>query len=245
MDDNINPQQQMQPEQQKPGIKGKLSGAVSGAKNLSMKVGKSAYSAAKKGTSLFMGMSKRSKIITIAVASAVVIGIILLSSSGGGNQSAKNTDPNRQLSAFPQVLKGTSIGTADVGSTAYLGDLEITVQNFNEGSYIDLAIDPVTGQRIQRGYGQARIKIFNTSSEDTDIIYFGMTDDLGNQYDHDSSVAAFVGGAKDFGRGRQMFPRTIREGSLLFSEIDENANSVQLIFYSDVRQDKVIFEIER
>lgn len=153
---------------------------------------------------------------------------------------------------FSAIRKGELAATGAVGSKVIMGDLEITLLDTMEGTYHPLEVDENFKRVPPRGYFGAQVMIFNTAYNEKEFLLFGLTDDLGNQYERDKEIDFYVDGARDFGPAREIYPRTIRGGDigsekvyLLFPAIDPGAKKLQLIVMSETQNKKAVFDIER
>lgn len=149
-----------------------------------------------------------------------------------------------KLEVFPILNKGKIVGTFQVGDKANLGDLQVTLRNTREDSYRTLEVDS-SGKRIVRSYFGIQLEIFNTSSNANDRIFFGLTDENGNKYERNKEIEFYLNDTKDFGSAKEIYPRTIRDGYLLFPALDPTVKKLQLVVFSEARKEKIIFEIER
>lgn len=161
----------------------------------------------------------------------------------GGLSSGSNK--NGKVDIFS---KGKLMGTYGLGDTAILGNLEITLHNTKEGSYKTFG-QGASNSRISKTFFGANVKIFNTAPgpglENTEILFMGLKDDLGREYDRDRSIEFALGNIKDYGPDKNVWPRTIREGYLLFPGPPKESESLNLIIYSDVLKQKIIFDLVR
>jgi len=197
-------------------------------------------------TIIFKTAANRKK--TWLIAAAVFIIIIIGAASvpyfyspPGKSKTAKG-QPKPDI--FSEFKKADLVGTFKTGETARLGDLEVTLYNIKEGQIRTLELND-DGSRKMQSYFGAQVKVFNTGSTVTEYIAMGLEDDKGNQYEPDSSVGFYLDNIKDFGWAKDSYPRTIREGYLLFQAPDKSATKLQLTFFSDVSKKKIIFEIPR
>jgi len=131
-----------------------------------------------------------------------------------------------------------------VEQTAKLGTLEINVYNVEESSYSALELDE-NYQRIIKRYLAVQIKVFNPSNDKTENLLIGLMDDRGNKYNLDPAVSSYVPDLKEFGRNMNIYPRIIQEGYIFFSNVDERATEVQLIFAVTSTKEKIAFKINR
>jgi hypothetical protein len=174
----------------------------------------------------------------------IVGGIIYYLNFSQQNGKESNAGKKEKIDIFTEIKKGELVGTFGFNEKARLGDLEITLLNTKEGSFRTLELDK-NNKRIVRNYFGIQAKVFNTGNITTEILFIGLKDEKSNKYELDHSVAFYVDGLKDFGISKQVFPRTIREGYLFFSDVSKEAKKLQLIFYSNVSKNKIVFEFER
>jgi len=111
-----------------------------------------------------------------------------------------------------------------------------------ESSYSALELDE-NYQRISRRYLAFQIKVFNPSYDKTENLLIGLSDDHGNRYNPDPAVSLYVPDLKEFGRNMNIYPRIIQEGYVFFTDVDENAEKIQLIFALESTREKIAFEI--
>jgi len=157
---------------------------------------------------------------------------------------AVGTEGAKEASVFSILKQGDIVGTFTVGEKARFGDLQVSLHNIVEDSYRTLETDS-DGTRMTRGYIGAQIEVFNMSNNTNDVLYFGLTDDQGNQYERDREIEFYLNSTKDFGIAKEIYPRSIRDGYLLFPAPSKEARKLQLIVFSDVRKEKIVFDIER
>ncbi|MBI4837285.1 MAG: hypothetical protein HY813_02695 [Candidatus Portnoybacteria bacterium] len=157
--------------------------------------------------------------------------------AGDGKEGGK-------INIFAEAEKGELVGTFAVGGVAQMGDLEVTLYNIRKGAFQTLELDQ-NNNRISKNYVATNLKVFNTSSVTTEILFIGLEDDKGNQYEMDKGASFYLGDIKDFLWGKESFPRTIREGYITFTGVDEKAEKLKLIIFGNVSKKKIIFEFER
>jgi len=145
---------------------------------------------------------------------------------------------------FSAIRKGELVGTGVVGSKVMVGSLEVTLQEVIEGSYRPLELD-AQGNRVTKNYFAAKIMIFNTDPSGKEFLLFGLTDELGGQYERDTDVEFYVDTIKDFGPAKEIYSRTIREGYLVFEDPGVDAKNLQLTILSETTNKKVVFDIAR
>jgi len=180
--------------------------------------------------------------VTALVLVAIIAGIIYF--SGGEDQKVVVDNKNKKIDVFAEIEKGELVGTFAVGETVRLGEMEITLQNVKRDSFRTLELDS-DGNRINKNYVGANLKVFNTSNITTEYIFIGLEDDKGNQYEMDKGAGSYIDGIKDFGWATDSYPRTIREGYALFTSVDQIATNLKLIIFSNISKKKIIFEFER
>lgn len=186
------------------------------------------------------------KNIKIAAIAIVVVAVLVGSyfyffQSGTTDQSVGE---KKEAAIFDVLETGKVVGTFGVGEKARFGDLQITLHNTRDGSYKTLETG-FGGERIYKDYFGAQIEVFNMSHNTNDILFFGMTDDLGNQYERDREIEFYLDDTKDFGIAKEIYPRSIRDGYLLFPAVDKKAKKIEIVVFSDVRKEKIVFEIHR
>lgn len=191
---------------------------------------------------------KKQILIVAGVVVLVVVGAFVLYLS----QDAVISWYKKESPAFSTMRKAELAATGQVGSKVTMGDLEITLSDIIEGTYHPLEVDENFKRISPRGYFGAQVMIFNTGYNQKEFLLFGLADDLGNQYERDKEIDFYVGGVRDFGPAREIYPRTIRGGDignekayLLFPAQDPNAKKLQLTVMSETTNKKVVFEIEK
>jgi len=186
----------------------------------------------------------------------VFFGIIILLMGGlslyfffpeiGKSTDGKKTE--EKIDVLKAINKGKLVGTSKLGETINMGNLEITLWNTKEGSYKSFELDP-SNNRISKTYFGANMKIFNTGSgpglDNNEILYMIYEDDFGKQYERDSIIEFLLGNIKDYGPDKNVWPRTIREGYLLFPGPAKESKNLKLIIYSEVSKEKIVFELVR
>ena len=172
--------------------------------------------------------------------------IILILIIGGGVWAYKNfKNSDSEQSVFNIFKKGESVGTAPgVGQTIFLGNLRIKLLGIVEGTYRPLEVDEF-GRRKEVGYFGANVEIYNQDLNITDHLLYGLTDDLGNEYERDLGIEFYLDDVKDIGPADNYIAQTLRDGFLLFPAINEKAKKLELTVYSKERDQKITFEIER
>lgn len=192
-------------------------------------------------------LANQKRILAGLLAGAVLVGV------GAGSfyllqwWKYRNESP-----AFHALRKAELAATGQVGSKVTMGNLEITLLDAMEGTYHPLEVDENFKRIPPRGYFGARIMIFNTGYSEKEFLLFGLTDDLGNQYERDREIDFYAEGVRDFGPAKEIYPRTIRGGDigdektyLLFPTVDPSAKKLQLTVMSETQNKKAIFDIER
>ena len=183
---------------------------------------------------------RKTIVLVILVLSIATIGLIWQSSlkEKEGEPSAGLNDKDIVLfEGEPSAIFGTE-------QTAKLGTLEINVYDVEESSYSPLELDE-NYQRITKTYLAVQIKVFNPSYNKTENLLIGLTDDRGNRYNLDPEVSFYVPNLKEFGRNMTIYPRIIQEGYIFFTDVDENAKELQLIFAASSTKEKIAFKVER
>jgi hypothetical protein len=106
-----------------------------------------------------------------------------------------------------------------------VGNLEIDVLKAEEGSYTAFEVIEGEPQRIQKKYYAVYTRVFNPSN--TEKVTFSsikLVDDLKNEYLPDIRILfdlrSSPQGFKEFGRDMVIYPRVIREGNIVFPEIN-------------------------
>ena len=155
---------------------------------------------------------------------------------------------------FASMRKGELMGAGRVGSKIVMGDLEVSLLDVIDGTYSPLEVDKEFKRIPPRGYFGAQVMIFNTSYNQKEFLLFGLTDDLGNQYERDVEIEFYLDGVRDFGPAREIYPRTIRgeafgngndKAYLLFPAIVPEAKKLELTIFSETTNKKVVFDIEK
>lgn len=152
------------------------------------------------------------------------------------NRRKINNNTNEQnIKTFEQVGK--------------IGVLEIEILKAEEGSYSTFEVIDGQAQRIEKQYYKVYTKVFNPSSADKAVFKsIKLVDDLNNEYEPDISILFDLrtspGPFKEFGRDMNIYPRTIREGDIVFPEISQDAKILQLVFENETGE-KAAFEFEK
>jgi len=195
-----------------------------------------------------LSSSRANVIVFFAVLVLLVGGGALYFYFPGGNKSGDSKKSEKEVDVLAEIKKGKLIGTAKVGETINMGNLEITLYNTKEGSYKTLERD-ISNNRISATFFGANMKIFNTAFgpglENNEVLFMSLEDDSGKKHERDPSIEFLLGNIKDYGPDKNVWPRTIREGYLLFPGPTKEAMSLKLTIYSDVSEEKVIFELVR
>ncbi len=188
---------------------------------------------------------RRKKIVFPVLAVVIAGGLLFSYFNIFQNKEQKSiTDKNGKIDIFAEAAKGELVGTFAVGSVARLGELEVTLYNIRNGSFSTLELDK-NNNRISKNYVAANLKVFNTGSMTTEILFIGLEDDKGNQYEMDKSASSYLNDIKDFSWAKESYPRTIREGYVTFTNINETVKKLKLIIFGNVSKKKIIFEFER
>ncbi len=186
---------------------------------------------------------RKTIILVILVLGIVIIGLIW--QFGQLGMKEKEGKPSAGLSDKDVILfEGEPSALFSMEQTAKLGTLEINVYNVEESSYSALELDE-NYQRIIKRYLAVQIKVFNPSNDKTENLLIGLMDDRGNKYNLDPAVSSYVPDLKEFGRNMNIYPRIIQEGYIFFSNVDERATEVQLIFAVTSTKEKIAFKINR
>ena len=187
---------------------------------------------------------RKTIVLVILVLGIVIIGLIWQFGQLGIKE--KEGEPSAGLSNKDVILfEGEPSALFSVEQTAKLGTLEINVYNVEESSYSALELDE-NYQRIIKRYLALQIRVFNSSPGKTENILIGLMDDRGNKYKPNYSVAKDIFKdikVKEFGRNMNIYPRIIQEGYIFFTDVDENAEKIQLIFALESTGEKIVFEI--
>lgn len=198
--------------------------------------------------SAIIQLHNKNKFIVPAVAFVLFItiagGISYFSFFRGDSQKLAGTKKEQKADVFTEATKGELVGTFIVNPNekARLGELEIILYNIRKGSFRTLELDQ-NNNRINKNYVGANLKVFNTSSITTENLFIGLEDSKSNQYEMDKSASSYIGDIKDFGWAKESYPRTIREGYVVFTGVDEAAGKLNLIIFSNVSKKKILFEI--
>ena len=181
--------------------------------------------------------NKKLLFITIAI-------LIVILVAGGLSYYFLRGDEGEQ-SIFSIFKKGELVATGTgVGQTVWLGNLRVTLFDVRDGSYRPLELDD-RGQRVTRGYFGADIEVYNSDLNTTDFLIYGLTDDLGNEYERDFDIDFYLDDIQDLGVAKNYIPQTLRRGFLFFPPINEGAKKLELTVFSEVQNKKIIFEIPR
>ena len=192
-----------------------------------------------------IGMGALGKIAAIKKTYTVFLIIFLITVIGGVSSYFIIRGGGNEKSAFSLIKKGELVGsTVGFGNTVWLGNLKITLQKSVEDSYRPLELDEY-GRRVTKTYFGIDLEVYNTDLNVTDFLVYGLTDDLGNEYERDFEVEFYIDDKKDLGKADNYIPQTLRRGYLFFPPIDEKAKKLELAVYSKVQDKKIVFEIER
>ncbi len=157
----------------------------------------------------------------------------------------KSEQENKPIITEESILfKGSPSAIFQLGETATLASLQITASDKKESSYLSSELDQ-NNRRIIKRYFAIKIKVFNPSQIQTEDLLIGLKDDQGNTYRPDYGVRFFVRNLKDFGKNMTIYPRIIQEGYIFFTDINENARELHLIFAASSTQEKIAFKVER
>lgn len=180
-------------------------------------------------------------IVLFVIISAIIIGLFwnLKIGQKGINSNWSNQDATGNL-----LFKEQPIYVHQIGETAKIGSLEINLYNYKESSFQTLEVNKEY-QRIEKKYIALQIRVFNISSDETENLSFGLLDDLGNQYLPDYSISSYVPDLKEFGRNMNIYPRIIQEGYIFFSDINEAANEIRLVFGIESPNERIDFSFKR
>ncbi len=175
------------------------------------------------------------------ITTAILIVILI---TGGLSYYFLRGDEGEQ-SIFSIFKRGELVATGSgVGQTVWLGNLRVTLFDARDGSYRPLELDD-RGQRITREYFGADIEVYNSDLNTTDFLIYGLTDDIGNEYERDFDVDFYLDDIQDLGVAKNYIPQTLRRGFLLFPPINKEAKKIELTVFSEVQNKKIIFEIPR
>jgi len=184
----------------------------------------------------FWKKNKKIVVISIPVLMLIVAGVVVFSPAVTGPKLTEKGETD--------YFSGSKlIGTYGVGDMARLGNMEITLVATEEGEYNSFDRDSA-GNRIQRGYYLAKIKIFNAGQGITYKIHHRLLDDKKGMYKTNYSIASFTE-KTPFGIDINSYPRTIREGYLMFQDINKDAEELTLEFVIESTQEKIAFIIPR
>src|SRR3989344_8923567 len=194
----------------------------------------------KRGILIEKVVANKRKFLIVAIAAAVVItGGVSSYLFWGGKGGGKNP------SAFSLIKKGELVGSAvGLGQTVWIGNLKVTLHQSVEESYRPLELDEL-GRRVTKTYFGIDLEVYNTDLNVTDFLVYGLTDDLGNEYERDFEVEFYLDDKKDLGKADNYISQTLRRGYLFFPPINEKAKKLELAVYSKVQDKKIVFEIER
>ena len=168
---------------------------------------------------------------------ALIIGFVITS---GEKKEVVNLQGKEESILF----EGKPSAVFKINEDASLSTLQINVFDIREASYLSLELDE-NSQRINKKYLAVPTKVFNSSMNTTEVLLIGLIDNHGNTYKVDQTASAYISDMKGFGRNMNIFPRIIQEGYLFFTDIDENAKKMQLIFAIESTKEKIAFEFNR
>ena len=143
------------------------------------------------------------------------------------------------------AIKETTTGKLNEKQT--LGNLEITLISATEDSYESFELVNETYEIVQTNYYKVYINVFNPSSDEKETFSsIRIEDNLGNKYETNTEILFDLRSSdfKEFGRDMVIYPRVIREGYIVFPEIDEKAKKLKLIFETE-KGGKAVFEFEK
>ncbi len=200
---------------------------------------------------LFMGAKnkimlwpRKKKIIILAVLVLAVGAVVLLTAKPFSKSNPKTAADRIKAEESNILFKGKTNVTAKMGDSVNLGNLKVDFYNIKESSY--LSFDKDSNQnRITVRYLAAQISVQNISGDKTENILIGLKDDKGNNYRLDFAVPFYVDDTRDFGRNMMMFPRTITDGYVFFSNVAEDAKNLELIVALSPSKEKAAFKFER
>ncbi len=189
-------------------------------------------------TSLKNILRQKQKIFIFVAAILIIIGLIVVGKSFINPEVVnKQTDDDILFGGKPTAI-------FNLGQTAKLGSLEITIDDKKESSYTSLELDE-NYQRTKIDYLAIRVKVFNPSPTQTENLLIGLIDNQKSKYKPSFSIAHDIAELKDFSRNTSIFPRIIQEGYLFFTNINKESGKMQLIFVIRSTQEKIAFEFER
>lgn len=192
----------------------------------------------------FMAWPRNKKLIVSAVVVlAVAVGVkaIVWPFSKGGAQNPKDAAAQEEYNI---LFKGKTTATAGMGKSINLGPLKLDFYNIRESSYLSFDKDE-NQNRITKRYLAAQVHVQNINGEKSESILIGLSDDQGKKYRMDYSVPFYIADMRDFGRNMVMYPRTITEGYIFFSDVDEKAKNLELIIALPSTKERAIFKFER
>jgi hypothetical protein len=158
--------------------------------------------------------------------------------AGSGSKDSKDFD----ISAICRQIIPASVNYAK------LGNLRINVTSIPNGIYHDRNPDTLEG--VEKSYYGFYVKVSNDfttptgiySSEENEIFTdIKLFDDLGNEY-RPLPAGNVIPDAQGVEGSMNIYPQTIREGYVIFSEIDEKASRLSLIF--ETAKGNAIFDYE-
>ena len=158
------------------------------------------------------------------------------------NQTIEETE--KQTSPKISITSGTIKETEKLEEKQILGNLEITLISALEDTYGTFELINKTYEKVWKKYYKVYIKVFNPSSNEKESFsIIELEDNFGDKYELDNNILLNLGGSdfKEFGRNMTIYPRVIREGYLVFPEIDSDAKELKLIFETE-KGGKAVFE---
>ena len=191
----------------------------------------------------FMSWSAKVR-VAVLVGVVLVIGGVVFLTVKPFSKAGMSVADKIKIQEDNILFKGKSAVTAKMGETANLGSLKIDFYNVKEADYTTFELDK-DQKRIIKKYFAAQINVFNTGSEKTENILIGLKDDRGNTYRLDYSVPFYIADTRDFGRNMMIFPRIMQDGYIFFSNVDEKAKDMELIFALTATKEKAVFKFEK
>lgn len=193
----------------------------------------------------FMLWPRKKQLTVLAAVAVLVVGVVVLVVVRPFSKTNPKTAADRIKAEESNILfKGKPNITAKIGDSVNLGNLKVDFYNIKESSY--LSFDKDSNQnRITVRYLAAQISVQNLSGENTENILIGLSDDQGKKYRVDYAVPFYVDDTRDFGRNMFMYPRTITDGYVFFSNVDEKAKNMELIIALTPSKEKAAFKFER
>lgn len=191
----------------------------------------------------FLTIFSKRKIIIIVLAFLVLVlagGVIIIWQIIESKKESVGELTDEELILY----RGKPSAVFELGQTAKVGQLEITAYDFKEGLYQTGELDE-NYRRITENYFGVQIKVFNPFSEKTEELLIGLIDNKGNRYKLAHMIGQLVPELKPFGWNMNIYPQTIHEGYIYFSNLDKETKNLQLIFAVASTKEKVAFKIKR